>query len=269
MSECKSSLSPLNDLSRTITSATTYPPTTYPPTAYPAKPERYTERPPKQQTGPISARPAPKARRPSEYHRKSHGFPDDRPLSPQPQPDRKRHQVFSLSFVLPSPERNYSLKDQNQVNQHNEHYMALRAKANEEGDLMGQSFQGSHEAYSRGEGARAKELSEKGKQHERVMENLNAEASTWIFRGECNDSKPGEIDLHGLYVKEAIFYTDKAIQGAQQQGESEIRLIVGKGLHSSGQVAKIRPAVEDLVKKHNLSAEVDPYNGGVLIVRLR
>jgi hypothetical protein len=93
-----------------------------------------------------------------------------------------------LSFVLPSPERNYSLKDQNQVNQHNEHYMALRAKANEEGDLMGQSFQGSHEAYSRGEGARAKELSEKGKQHERVMENLNAEASTWIFRGECNVS---------------------------------------------------------------------------------
>ncbi|KIK97749.1 hypothetical protein PAXRUDRAFT_135679, partial [Paxillus rubicundulus Ve08.2h10] len=159
--------------------------------------------------------------------------------------------------------------DQNQVNQHNEHYTALRAKANEEGDLMGRSFQGSHEAYSRGEGARAKELSEKGKQHERVMESLNAEASAWIFRENNLDSKPGEIDLHGLYVKEAIFYTDRAIQEAQQRGDSEIRLIVGKGLHSNGQVAKIKPAVEDLVKKHNLSAEVDPYNGGVLVVRLR
>lgn len=64
--------------------------------------------------------------------------------------------------------------------------MALRAKANEEGDLMARSFQQSHEAYNQGDGARAKELSVKGKQHERRMESLNAEASAWIFRRECD-----------------------------------------------------------------------------------
>ena len=77
-------------------------------------------------------------------------------------------------------------KDQNQINQHDEHYMALRAKATEHGDLMARCFQESHEAYGRGDGARAKELSEQGKQHERTMVNLNAEASAWIFRRECD-----------------------------------------------------------------------------------
>ncbi len=40
-------------------------------------------------------------------------------------------------------------------------------------------------------------------------------------------SKPGEIDLHGLYVKEAIAYTDAALEEAKLRGDSEIRLIVG------------------------------------------
>jgi len=48
---------------------------------------------------------------------------------------------------------------------------------------MARCFKQSHEAYGRNERALAKELSEKGKQHERNMEALNAEASAWIFRG--------------------------------------------------------------------------------------
>ena len=88
-------------------------------------------------------------------------------------------------MIFLSPERDLPLEDQNKINQHDEHYMALRAKANKHGDLMAQSFQESHEAYSRGDRALAKELSGKGKQHERTMESLNAEASAWIFRREC------------------------------------------------------------------------------------
>ena len=41
------------------------------------------------------------------------------------------------------------------------------------------------------------------------------------------DSQPGEIDLHGLYVKEAITYTDRSIQEARSRGDSEIHFIVG------------------------------------------
>ena len=57
----------------------------------------------------------------------------------------------------------------------------------------------------------------------------------WVFQSSYifltsmfyQDSKPGEVDLHGLFVKEAIEHTDEAIQAAQQRGESEIHLIVG------------------------------------------
>jgi hypothetical protein len=109
-----------------------------------------------------------------------------------------------------------------------------------------------------------------------------------------DDSPPGTIDLHGLYVKEAIERTEAAISQAQQRGDAEIKVIVGKGLHSQGHVAKIKPAVEDLMRRcvstdlssrylcrtgvwrigvsnrtrYNLSAHIDPHNTGVLIVDL-
>jgi hypothetical protein len=34
--------------------------------------------------------------------------------------------------------------------------------------------------------------------------------------------------LHGLYVKEAISFTDRSIEEARRRGDSEIHLIVGQ-----------------------------------------
>lgn len=114
------------------------------------------------------------------------------PIS-QPRPDHRPRQVFLLRTFSRFLEHDLPLKDQNQVNQHDEHYMTLRAKANEQGDSMARCFQQSHEAYGRGDGARAKELSEKGKQHERTMQSLNAEASAWIFRREYDTFVRGAV----------------------------------------------------------------------------
>jgi len=133
---------------------------------------------------------------------------------------------------------------------------------------MSQSFEASHTAYGRGDGALAKELSNKGKEHQKIMDSLNKEASDWIFFENNKDSRPGEIDLHRLYVKEALAYTDQAIQQAKQRGDSEVRLIVGKGLHSAGGAAKIKPAIEELMQSNQLVAEIDPDNAGVLIVHI-
>ncbi|OSD03956.1 DUF1771-domain-containing protein [Trametes coccinea BRFM310] len=158
--------------------------------------------------------------------------------------------------------------DPNQVNQHNEYYVDLRARANAAGDEMARCFDEAHRAYESGDGARAKELSNKGKAAQQEMERLNEQAAEWIFRENNTDSGPGEVDLHGLYVKEAIRFTDKSIQEARARGDSKIRLIVGKGLHSSGGVAKLKPAIEELIQKHGLVAELDEHNAGVLIVNI-
>lgn len=105
------------------------------------------------------------------------------------------------------------------------------------------------------------------------MERLNREASDWIFRGmntsrislfhvlekqtltrptsENNqNTRPDEVDLHGLFVKEAIQRTEQAIAQAEVRGDSQMRIIVGKGLHSEGSVAKIKPAIEDWMVRY-------------------
>ncbi|KAH9940491.1 DUF1771-domain-containing protein [Epithele typhae] len=169
----------------------------------------------------------------------------------------------------PGPGRTSSPPDPNQVNQHNPYYTDLRARANRRGDEMARNFEEAHNVYESGDRARAKELSNAGKAAQREMEQLNEEAAAWIFRA-CvgQDSGPGEVDLHGLYVKEAIKYTDQSIQEARTRGDAKIRFIVGKGLHSAGHAAKLKPAIEELMQKHGLVAELDERNSGVLIVNL-
>ncbi|ETW80409.1 hypothetical protein HETIRDRAFT_242815, partial [Heterobasidion irregulare TC 32-1] len=161
-------------------------------------------------------------------------------------------------------------QDLNQQNQQNAHYTALRARASAAGDAMARAFEQSHDAYARGDGAAAKALSNEGKERQREMERLNAEASAWIFRGARGALflKPGEVDLHGLFVKEAIAYTDQSIQEARARGDTQLHLIVGKGLHSPHGAAKLKPAIADLMQKHDLVAALDPHNAGVLVVQL-
>jgi hypothetical protein len=48
---------------------------------------------------------------------------------------------------------------------------------------MARCFEESHQAYANGDGARAKELSNRGKEHQKRMEELNKQASEWIFVG--------------------------------------------------------------------------------------
>jgi Domain of unknown function (DUF1771) len=69
--------------------------------------------------------------------------------------------------------------------------MSLRARANVEGDQMAKCFEEGHEAYLRKDGARAKELSNQGKEHKRQMEQLNMQASEWIFTSKlCYTCQP-------------------------------------------------------------------------------
>jgi DNA-nicking Smr family endonuclease len=155
---------------------------------------------------------------------------------------------------------------------------------------MGRAFEESRDAYQNGDGARAKQLSDEGRRHKAEMEALNRQACDWIYHGATNshihkrdsdslvanntDSDPNEIDLHGLYVKEAVERTEQAIQAAQRCGYPNVHLIVGdysasnllrisvyifvgKGLHSQANVAKIKPAIEDLMVKLELPCICD------------
>lgn len=89
-----------------------------------------------------------------------------------------------------------------------------------------------------------------------------------LSQANNEDSGPDEVDLHGLYTAEAITRTEQEIAARQRRGDASVRIIVGKGIHSKDHVAHIKPAIEDLMRKYNLQAHLDPKNSGVLVVDL-
>lgn len=77
---------------------------------------------------------------------------------------------------------------------------------------------------------------------------------------------PGQLDLHGLRVKEAVEAVEKALVRGRTAGQSRLVLVVGRGLHSAGGMAKLRPAMQSLLMRHNLRATVGVPNEGCITV---
>ena len=74
------------------------------------------------------------------------------------------------------------------------------------------------------------------------MDAYNKQASDYIFR-ENNASghvADNVIDLHGLFVGEAEDMLERRIKYAQQNGQSGLHVIVGKGNHSVDHIQKIK-----------------------------
>lgn len=128
----------------------------------------------------------------------------------------------------------------------------------------------SREAYENGDGASAKELSNKGKRHAQNMDKYNRQASEYIF---AENNAPGridedEIDLHGQYVDEAERIVEERLNSDRAAGKPRLCVIVGKGIHSNRHIPKIKPAVEQLFDRMNLDYHTDEHNTGRIIVKL-
>ncbi|KAJ6618673.1 hypothetical protein B0H10DRAFT_1947316 [Mycena sp. CBHHK59/15] len=132
----------------------------------------------------------------------------------------------------------------------------LREQAAEEGRLMEESFTQSKIVRLRGFRADARKLAQKGKEHQRIMEDLNKTASEMIFleKNKVNqlyayaDREPHEIDLHGLFVKEAELKVTAGILSCERRGDRVVRFIVGQGIHSDG-AAKLKPAIQQHIRR--------------------
>ncbi|KAH9993999.1 hypothetical protein BJV77DRAFT_961647 [Russula vinacea] len=83
----------------------------------------------------------------------------------------------------------------------------------------------------------------------RAMEDLNKEAAKAFFNKNNKGRTDGMVDLHGLYVNEALEYAKQALQSAILRNDKVVRFIVGKGLHAKDGKVKIRPALEKYCKE--------------------
>ncbi|CAG8574078.1 2502_t:CDS:2 [Gigaspora margarita] len=146
-----------------------------------------------------------------------------------------------------------------------EKYQRYRKLAHDEAQLRNDYFAQSQEAFRNHEKRKAKELSIKGKEHAKQMEIYNSMAVDVIF-GENNKGRPmNEIDLHGLYVKEAMDKAESRIQYCKANKIDHLVIIVGRGKHSSG-LAKLKPAIINLMKKYQLRCTPDKPTVGCLYV---
>jgi DNA-nicking Smr family endonuclease len=83
-----------------------------------------------------------------------------------------------------------------------------------------------HQAYERGDGAAAHQLSEEGKAHAAKMDQYNKQASDYIFReNNATGRVPDDtIDLHGQFVEEAEQILEQRIRYAQQNGQTHLHV---------------------------------------------
>lgn len=145
-------------------------------------------------------------------------------------------------------------------------YKSYRAQADESYKKKNKLSQQSQEAYKRGDKQRAHELSEQLKAALQEAEFHNRQAAEFVFRENNADSAGDEIDLHGLYVKEAEWILQKRIGECIRTGQSHLKVIVGKGLHSQNGVAKLKPAIDDMCDETGLKHYIDSKNQGVLVI---
>lgn len=83
-----------------------------------------------------------------------------------------------------------------------------------------------HQAYERGDGQLAHQLSEEGKKHGAQVDQYNKQASDFIFRenNAIGRVDADTIDLHGQYVEEAEDTLEQRIRYAQQHGQTHLHV---------------------------------------------
>ncbi|KAI1489341.1 Smr domain protein [Biscogniauxia mediterranea] len=149
-------------------------------------------------------------------------------------------------------------------------YDRLRDLARAEAEKRNSCFDRAHQAYERGDGAEAKELSNEGKRHAAQMDEYNRQASEFIFRENNAEGRvPADtIDLHGQFVEEAEDMLEKRIRYAQRQGQTHLHVIVGKGNHSANHVQRLKPRVEQVCRELGLQYATEE-NAGRIYVNLQ
>ncbi|KXZ53245.1 hypothetical protein GPECTOR_7g1139 [Gonium pectorale] len=141
-----------------------------------------------------------------------------------------------------------------------------RRKGDAYAQARNSAFAASQAAYRSRDGARAKQLSEEGKRLAGNATEAHARAAALLLERNNASRAPSELDLHGLRVAEAVQAVEAALARARAAGLQKMVLIVGRGLHSEGGVSRLRPAVEGLVRRHNLRVTPGVPNQGCITV---
>ncbi|XP_072784195.1 NEDD4-binding protein 2 isoform X2 [Taeniopygia guttata] len=121
------------------------------------------------------------------------------------------------------------------------------------------------EAYRMGMKPVAAFYAHQGRLHEQKMKEANHAAAVQIFERVNTSLLPMNVlDLHGLHVDEAVHQLSRVLQEKSEEyqqtgGKPYLSVITGRGSHSQGGVARIRPAAIRYLTSHNFRfTEIKP-----------
>ncbi|XP_060948453.1 NEDD4-binding protein 2 isoform X2 [Limanda limanda] len=152
-------------------------------------------------------------------------------------------------------------------------YVDFRAEASLQRSRQLEGFAKAAEAFKQGRKDVASFYAQQGHMHGQRMREANHRAAVQIFERVNSTLLPRNIlDLHGLHVDEAMEHLaqvlhDKTTESEQGLCRPQLSVITGRGNHSQGGVARIRPAVIDyLTNNHYRFTEPKP---GLMLVSLK
>lgn len=148
-----------------------------------------------------------------------------------------------------------------------DHAQSLRNRGKELAALAQAEYQLSQQCWRSGDGAGAAEHKQQRLSYQKQKAALDKEAADVIFRENNRNRPENEVDLHGLFVAEALDKLDNCLQEAKRKNLSGMIIIVGKGNHSQDRIAKLKPAVaERLIKRYGLRCYMNEPNQGCIRV---
>ncbi|XP_061685817.1 NEDD4-binding protein 2 isoform X2 [Syngnathoides biaculeatus] len=152
-------------------------------------------------------------------------------------------------------------------------YKDFRAEAGLQRSRQLESFSKAAAAYEQGHKEVAAFYAQQGHLHGQRMREANHRAAVQIFERVNSSLLPKNIlDLHGLHVDEALQRLGRILRHKTADCEQglcgpQLSVITGRGNHSQGGVARIRPAVMNYLK--NAHYRFTEPNPGLVVVSLR